>query len=228
MQALGYEYVELNNYSDVLANFRKQICRFNSARLIAIKGAAEFSDAEFRRLLSQIENFTVIQAAQHWQSSVVLELDNEKTVYIHFSSPDEKQNVYQIAHKITMCKEYKNRYDVTLLINGIPTVQTALKRPSVDFTEAIHQVNRYQKDSYRGLFHFLQLFVVSNETVTKYFCNQNLYVNGQTNIINANSVFYWLNKDNERVIQLDSFADAVLNPARLTEILYKYMIIGFK
>lgn len=225
MQILGYEYVELNNYSDVLANFRKQICRFNSDRLIAAKGTAELSDAEFRRLLSQIENFTVIQAAQHWQSSVVLELDNEKTVYIHFSSPNEKKNVYQIAHQITMCKEHKNRYDVTLLINGLPIVQTELKRPSVDFTEAIHQVNRYRKNSYSGLFNFLQLFIVSNETVTKYFCNQNLYVNGQLNIINASSVFYWLNENNERIIQLDAFADAILNPARLTEILYKYMII---
>lgn len=233
MQTLGWKFVELKNYEDVKANFRKQICKFNADKLIATKGVAELSDAEFRRLLLQVENFDVITAAEHWKNNnaVMLDLDNEKYVYLQLSSPDVKKNVYQISHQIRMEKsaspvvKNNNRYDVTLLINGLPILQTELKRPGVDFTEAVNQVNRYRRDSFSGLFNFLQLFVVSNETATKYFSNQNRNQNGQFNKIQASMVFFWLTKTNERVVRLSEFADAVLTPERLTDILYNYMII---
>ena len=233
MQALGWKFVELKNYEDVKANFRKQICKFNADKLTAAKGVAELSDAEFRRLMLQVENFDVITAAEHWKNNnaVMLDLDNEKYVYLQLSSPDIKKNAYQISNQIRMEKsaspvvKNNNRYDVTLLINGLPILQTELKRPGVDFTEAVNQVNRYRRDSFGGLFNFLQLFVVSNETATKYFSNQNRNQNGQFNKIQASMVFYWLTKTNERVVKLSEFADAVLTPERLTDILYNYMII---
>lgn len=233
MQMFGWKFVELKNYEDVKANFRKQICKFNADKLIAAKGATELSDAEFRRLLLQVESFDVITAAEHWKNNnaVMLDLDNEKYMYLQLSSPDVKKNVYQISHQIRMEKsaspvvKNNNRYDVTLLINGLPILQTELKRPSVDFTEAVNQVNRYRRDSFDKLFNFLQLFVVSNETATKYFSNQNRNQNGQFNKIQASMVFFWLTKTNERVVRLSEFADAVLTPERLTDILYNYMII---
>lgn len=233
MQMLGWEFVTLNDYAAVKANFRKQICKFNADKLIAAKGVAELSDAEFRRLLLQVEKFDVITAAEHWKNNnaVMIDLDNEKYVYLQLSSPDVKKNVYQISHQIRMEKsaspvvKNNNRYDVTLLINGLPILQTELKRPGVDFTEAVNQVNRYRRDSFDELFNFLQLFVVSNETVTKYFCNQNQKKNEQFNKIQASMVFFWLTKTNERVVKLSEFADAVLTPERLTDILYNYMII---
>lgn len=233
MQMLGWEFVTLNDYAAVKANFRKQICKFNADKLIAAKGVAELSDAEFRRLLLQVEKFDVITAAEHWKNNnaVMIDLDNEKYVYLQLSSPDVKKNVYQISHQIRMKKsaspvvKNNNRYDVTLLINGLPILQTELKRPGVDFTEAVNQVNRYRRDSFGELFNFLQLFVVSNETVTKYFCNQNQKKNEQFNKIQASMVFFWLTKTNERVAKLSEFADAVLTPERLTDVLYNYMII---
>lgn len=233
MQMLGWEFVTLNDYAAVKANFRKQICKFNADKLIAAKGVAELSDAEFRRLLLQVEKFDVITAAEHWKNNnaVMIDLDNEKYVYLQLSSPDVKKNVYQISHQIRMKKsaspvvKNNNRYDVTLLINGLPILQTELKRPGVDFTEAVNQVNRYRRDSFGELFNFLQLFVVSNETVTKYFCNQNQKKNEQFNKIQASMVFFWLTKTNERVVKLSEFADAVLTPERLTDVLYNYMII---
>lgn len=233
MQMLGWEFVTLNDYAAVKANFRKQICKFNADKLIAAKGVAELSDAEFRRLLLQVEKFDVITAAEHWKNNnaVMIDLDNEKYVYLQLSSPDVKKNVYQISHQIRMEKsaspvvKNNNRYDVTLLINGLPILQTELKRPGVDFTEAVNQVNRYRRDSFGELFNFLQLFVVSNETVTKYFCNQNQKKNEQFNKIQASMVFFWLTKTNERVVKLSEFADAVLTPERLTDVLYNYMII---
>lgn len=233
MQMLGWKFIELKNYEDVKANFRKQICKFNADKLIAAKGVAELSDAEFRRLILQVENFDVITAAEHWKNNnaIMIDLDNEKYVYLQLSSPDVKKNVYQISHQIRMEKsaapvvKNNNRYDVTLLINGLPILQTELKRPGVDFTEAINQINRYRRDSFDGLFNFLQLFVVSNETATKYFSNQNRNQNGQFNKIQASMVFFWLTKTNERVVKLSKFADSVLTPERLTDILYNYMII---
>lgn len=169
MQMLGWKFVELKNYEDVKANFRKQLCKFNADKLIAAKGVAELSDAEFRRLILQVENFDVITAAEHWKNNnaIMIDLDNEKYVYLQLSSPDVKKNIYQISHQIRMEKsaspvvKNNNRYDVTLLINGLPILQTELKRPGVDFTEAINQINRYRRDSFGCLFNFLQLFVVS-------------------------------------------------------------------
>lgn len=233
MQMLGWKFVELKNYEDVKANFRKQLCKFNADKLIAVKGVAELSDAEFRRLILQVENFDVITAAEHWKNNnaIMIDLDNEKYVYLQLSSPDVKKNIYQISHQIRMEKsaspvvKNNNRYDVTLLINGLPILQTELKRPGVDFTEAINQINRYRRDSFGCLFNFLQLFVVSNETATKYFSNQNRNQNGQFNKIQASMVFFWLMKTNERVVKLSEFANAVLTPERLTDILYNYMII---
>lgn len=233
MQMLGWKFVELKNYEDVKANFRKQLCKFNADKLIAAKGVAELSDAEFRRLILQVENFDVITAAEHWKNNnaIMIDLDNEKYVYLQLSSPDVKKNIYQISHQIRMEKsaspvvKNNNRYDVTLLINGLPILQTELKRPGVDFTEAINQINRYRRASFGCLFNFLQLFVVSNETATKYFSNQNRNQNGQFNKIQASMVFFWLTKTNERVVKLSEFANAVLTPERLTDILYNYMII---
>ena len=233
MQMLRWEFVTLNDYAAVKANFRKQICKFNADKLIATKGVAELSDAEFRRLLLQVEKFDVITAAEHWKNNnaLMVDLDNEKYVYLQLSSPDIKKNVYQISHQIRMEKsaspvvKNNNRYDVTLLINGLSILQTELKRPGVDFTEAVNQINRYRRDSFGGLFNFLQLFVVSNETATKYFSNQNRNQNGQFNNIQASMVFFWLTKTNERVVKLNEFADAVLTPERLTDIMYNYMII---
>lgn len=233
LQTLGYEYVDLHNYNEVVSNFRVQVCRLNAQKLTAAKGIAVFSDTEFKRLLRQVENFDVVTAALHWNNSnrIQLELDNGEVVFLQLSSPNVKRNIYQVAHQIRMEKsaspavKNNNRYDVTLLINGLPILQTELKRPNVDFTEAVNQINRYRRDSFEGLFRFLQLFVVSNETTTKYFCNQNKNQNGQFNKIQASMAFFWLTKTNERVVKLSEFADAVLTPERLTDILYNYMII---
>lgn len=94
----------------------------------------------------------------------VLELDNGKRIYIEFLSKDIDRNIYQVTHQVTMDKDhmnevvYKNRYDVTVLINGLPLVQIELKRPGVEINEAINQINRYRRYSFRGLFHFIQCF----------------------------------------------------------------------
>lgn len=225
----GFENTTLRDYEDIKKNFKNQIEKFNAGRLVDAKGIPMLSDAEFRRLMTRIESMTVMQTAELWRSQDILELDNGKTMYLRFVSKKPGENIYQISQQIVMDKKdgalRKNRYDVTLLINGLPIVQVELKRSAVDFNEAINQVNRYRKVSFRGLFTFLQLFVVSNETVTKYFCNQNMLKNGYFNKIENSAAFYWLDEKNERIINLEDFADAVLNKDFLTELLLEYMIL---
>jgi type I restriction enzyme R subunit len=105
--------------------------------------------AEFNRVLIHLENKSVYESAKILRDKYVLSLDNGKTVYLDFFSFDTDRNIYQVSHQITMDKDhkddvsYKNRYDVTVLINGLPLVQIELKRPGVEINEAINQINRW-------------------------------------------------------------------------------------
>ena len=179
LEGIGYEYIELKNYSDVISNLREKLTELNKDKLLEAKGEDSLSDKEFNRVLVYLENKSVYESAKILRDKYVLPLDNGKTVYLDFFTFDTDRNIYQVSHQITMDKdhkddvEYKNRYDVTILINGFPLVQIELKRPGVEINEAINQINRYRKFSFRGIFRYIQLFVVSNSVQTKYFCNEN-------------------------------------------------------
>ena len=211
LESIGYEYIELNNYDDVLDNFKTQLIKFNEAKIIEAKGAASLSDAEFNRVLIHLDNKSVYESAKILRDKYVLSLDNGKTVYLDFFSFDTDRNIYQVSHQITMDKDhkddvsYKNRYDVTVLFNGLPIVQIELKRPGVEINEAINQINRYRKFSFKGLFRYLQLFVVSNSVQTKYFCNENEMQNSQRRNILKSLVFFWTDEKNDRINDLQEF-----------------------
>ena len=189
LESISYNYIELKNYDEVIDNFRTQLAKFNAKKLEEKGHDASFSDAEFNRVMIHVDNQSVYESAKILRDKYVLELDNGETVYIDFFSSDTDRNIYQVTHQVTMDKShkddvvYKNRYDVTVLINGLPLVQIELKRPGVEINEAINQINRYRKFSFKGLFRYLQLFVVSNSVQTKYFCNENEMMNGQYNPI---------------------------------------------
>ena len=161
----------------------------------------------------------------------VLTLDNGKSVYLKFFSFDTDRNIYQVSHQITMDKEhkddvsYKNRYDVTVFINGLPLVQIELKRPGVEINEAINQINRYRKFSFKGLFRYLQLFVVSNSVQTKYFCNENEMDNGLYNPILKSLVFFWTDENNKRINTLDEFTTEFFHKPAITQMIDKFMVI---
>lgn len=231
LESIGYKYAELKNYDDVLANCRKQLAAFNAAKLKEAKGSEEFSDAEWNRVLIHLDNHTVYESAKILRDKYVLSLDNGKTVYLDFFSFDTDRNIYQVAHQITMDPahkddvSYKNRYDVTVLINGLPLVQIELKRPGVEINEAINQINRYRKFSFKGLFRYLQLFVVSNSVQTKYFCNENEMQDGLYNPILKSLVFFWTDDKNKRINTLEEFTSEFFRKASITEMLDKYMVI---
>ena len=231
LESLGYTFATLNNYDDVLANFRLELAKFNAKKLIDAKGEAAFTDQEFRRVLNHVENKSVYESAKILRDQYILTLDTGKTVYLDFYSSDPDRNIYQVAHQITMDKDhkddisYKNRYDVTVLVNGLPLVQIELKRPGVEINEAINQINRYRKFSFKGLFRYLQLFVVSNSVQTKYFCNENEMENGMYNPILKSLVFFWTDEKNKRINTLEEFTAEFFRKAALTELISKFMVI---
>lgn len=231
LESIGYQYAELGNYDDVLANCRKQLAAFNASKLKEAKGSASFSDAEWNRVLIHLDNHSVYESAKILRDKYVLTLDNGKTVYLDFFSYDTDRNIYQVAHQITMDPahkddvSYKNRYDVTVLMNGLPLIQVELKRPGVEINEAINQINRYRKFSFKGLFRYLQLFVVSNSVQTKYFCNENEMQDGMYNPILKSLVFFWTDEKNKRINTLEEFTSEFFRKAAITEMIDKFMVI---
>lgn len=231
LESIGYSYIEMKNYDHVLTNFRTQLAKFNAKKLEEKGHAILFSDAEFNRIMIHIDNHSVYESAKILRDKYVLELDDGQTVYIDFFSSDTDRNIYQVTHQVTMDKAHKddvsytNRYDVTVLINGLPLVQIELKRPGVEINEAINQINRYRKFSFKGIFRYLQLFVVSNSVQTKYFCNENEMMDGQYNPILKSLVFFWTDEKNIRINDLNTFTGEFFRKSAITEMMDKYMVI---
>lgn len=231
LESLGYTFVQMDTYEDVIANFRTQLAKFNAKKLLEKGHDVSFSDAEFHRIMLHVDKQSVYESAKRLRDKFVLDLDNGASVYLEFFSSDTDRNIYQVTHQVTMDKDHKddvvytNRYDVTVLINGLPVVQIELKRPGVEINEAINQINRYRKFSFKGLFRYLQVFVVSNSVQTKYFCNENEMVNGQYQPILKSLVFFWTDEKNNRINDLHTFTGEFFRKTALTELLDKYMVI---
>lgn len=133
LEGIGYSFIKMNSYDDVINNFRAQLAKFNEKKLAEKGHPIAFSDAEFNRIMIHLDNHSVYESAKILRDKYVLQLDDGETVYIDFFSSDTDRNIYQVTHQVTMDKAhkddvvYKNRYDVTMLINGLPIVQIELK-----------------------------------------------------------------------------------------------------
>lgn len=232
LEEMGYEFIKMNDYDDVCRNFRTQFCKLNSKELIEAKGKSELSDSEFDRVMIRLENHTIYESAKILREKWVLELDNGESIYVQFFTNDETRNTYQVTHQVTMNPAhkddvlYKNRYDVTILINGLPLIQTELKRPGIEINEAVNQINRYRRFSFRGLFRYIQLFVISNSTMTKYCANLNENDQfGHKQDILKSLTFFWTDEQNVRINKLMEFTNAFLPKVQITEMLSKYFVI---
>ena len=229
---MGYRFVRMGNHDDLLTNLREQICKINRDKLVEVKGEASLSDSEFERVKNRLLNHTVYESAKILREKWILDLDNGESVYLEFLTDDYERNTYQVTHQVTMDKEHvedvdqTNRYDVTILINGLPLVQIELKRPGVEINEAINQINRYRTKSFFGLFKFIQVFVVSNSVQTKYFANENdLDKRGGVRRILKSLVFYWTDENNKRINTLAEFASVFFTKNAITELLCDYFVV---
>ena len=209
LKAQGYKRIHINDEDELKSNFRKQLEKHNNI---------EFSDKEFEKVLIHLDGGSVFEKAKKLRDSFELKRDNEEVFYIEFfNSKEWCKNIFQVSNQITMTGKYKNRYDVTILINGLPLVQIELKRKGIEIKQAFNQINRYQKHSYRGLFNYVQLFVISNGVNTKYYANNKIQFFEQT--------FFWTDIENKRYSRLNEFTEVFLEKCHLAKMIAKYIVL---
>lgn len=172
LAAQGYEYLEIHTETDLAANLRKQIERLNKY---------VFTDSEWEQFFSDCianNNEGIVEKTRKIQTDHVQVLHRDNGMTKNISLIDKKNihnNCLQVINQYEVGTadgaNRDNRYDVTILVNGLPLIHAELKRRGVAIREAFNQIKRYQRDSFWagcGLFEYVQIFVISNGTHTKY------------------------------------------------------------
>ena len=212
----GYKKVQIDTVEDLERNFREQINEHNKFRL----EEKPLSDKEFDRLMIKISGKGVFQSAKELRQLQDIQRDDGTIAYIElFNTREWCQNIFQVTHQTTVEGKYTNRYDVTLLINGLPLVQIELKRRGMDMKEAFNQIKRYKRHSYSGLYKFIQMFIISNGVDTKYFANGDQE-------LNYGFTFYWTDVNNERINNLEHFCLTFLDRCQIGKVIARYMILN--
>lgn len=212
----GYEIVTIRNDEQLLDNFRSILNERHKDKL----NGQPLTDKEFQRLLTMINGKGIFESARILRDKLPLKRDDESEVYLSFlDTVNWCQNKFQVTNQVSVEDTYKARYDVTILINGLPLVQVELKRRGVDINEAFNQVMRYRKQNYTGLFRYIQMFIISNGVETRYISNND----GE---IYKSHMFYWSDKHNKRINTLNDFTETFLRPCHLAKMISRYMIIN--
>ena len=235
--AQGYEYVKIQDEGALLVNLRQQLQTLNDIVL---------SDAEWSRLLPMISNeqMGIKEKTEMLQGKgyiLALPLDNGLTKNIKLV---DKQNVYNnhlqvINQYVEERGSHKNRYDVTILVNGLPMVHVELKRRGVPIKEAFNQINRYLRESFwagKAMFDFIQVFVISNGGETKYYSNTTRYAKekeadgGPRKHKTDGNTFeftsYWIDQENNRLTDLRDFTTSFFAKHAILNILTKYCVFN--
>lgn len=219
LQKLGYAFVSLKDEASLLNNLKTQLEKHNWSAL----GECPFSKTEFERVVNILNKGSIFEKAKTLRQKQHIVRDNGESLYFEFINSDAWcQNQFQVTNQVTMEGTYKNRYDVTLLINGLPLVQIELKRRGLELKEAFNQTNRYQRHSYgagNALFQYIQIFVISNGVNTKYYSNNRKQTFGQA--------FYWTDAQNKRLTNiLNGFTDTFLEPCHISKMICKYIVLN--
>ncbi|MHA3048838.1 type I restriction endonuclease subunit R [Acinetobacter sp. ANC 4639] len=215
LQPLGYQRVSIKDESQLLSNLKTQIERAN--------GLTPLSATEWKQVISFLNTGSVFERAKNLRDLFPIKFDDGSSKHIFFLSSDPSKNLYQVTNQITIDHRDHNgrtsRFDVTLLVNGLPVVQIELKKRGMEIAEAFNQTQRYTREAYwagQGLFSFIQLFIISNGVNTRY------YSNGTTGIEFA---FPWADVSNKPINEIVNFAEVFLNPSHLTQMLTQYMVM---
>ena len=217
LQKMNYEYVHIEEEKNLYANFKRQLEIHNQKRLEEF-GRTEFTASEFDKILIYLEGGTRFEKAKKLRDLYPLELESGERLWVEFLNRTHWcQNEFQVSNQITVEGRKKCRYDVTILINGLPLVQIELKRRGVELKQAYNQIQRYHKTSFHGLFDYIQLFVISNGVNTRYFAN------------NPNSgykfTFNWTDAANVPFNDLEKFATVFFDKCTLGKIIGKYIVL---
>jgi type I restriction enzyme, R subunit len=227
----GYERLYVNSSSDLVNNLRMQLEKLNKY---------QFTDSEWNDLFNNYisnKNNGIYEKAKIIQEDYIknIHLDSGGTKNIYLI---DKDNIYN--NSLQVMNQYEanngtrpNRYDVTILVNGLPLVHVELKRRGIDLREAFNQINRYGRESFwsdDALFEYVQLFVISNGTYTKYYSNttRDMHINAK-NKKTANTfefTSYWADQNNVPIIDLLDFAKTFFAKHTLLNIICKYCVFS--
>lgn len=214
LQKLGYGLAIIKDEAALIANLKQQLEKHNNI---------SFSKTEFERALNILSKGSVFEKGKTLREKQHIVRDNGDNLYFEFMNTEHWcQNQYQVTHQVSQEGTYKNRYDVTILINGLPLVQIELKRKGLELKEAFNQINRYQRHSFganSALFQYVQIFIISNGVNTKYYANNRNQSFKQT--------FYWTDVENKRLTNiLNGFTDAFLEPCHISKMICKYIVLN--
>lgn len=213
LRGLDYASVQIQDGDALVSNLKTQLEVFNQTT---------FTTKEFDAVLNHLAKGNVFEKAKTLRDYYNLTKEDGTSFYVQFfNSKDNSKNLYQVTNQISQEGSYKNRYDVTLLVNGLPLVQIELKRSGIEIKEAFNQINRYQNHSFwsnHGLFQYVQLFIISNGVNTKYLANNKLQSVKQT--------FFWADANNKNITELPEFTAAFLNPEHLGKMIAHYIVIN--
>ena len=231
----GYEYLKINSEQELIDNLRRKLEELNSYT---------FTDGEWKRFFSEIlanPNDGIVEKTRMIQQDnvQVLKRDNGSTKNITLI--DKKRihnNRLQVINQFVNNEgKHDNRYDVTILVNGFPMVHTELKRRGVAIREAFNQINRYQRDSFwagSGLYEYIQIFVISNGTHTKYYSNTTRISRikeaegGKGSAKKTSNSFeftsYWADAKNRPIMDLIDFTKTFLAKHTILNILTRFCV----
>lgn len=227
--AQGYEYAsEIKDEKDLILNLKKQLERLNEC---------EFNQNEWQRFFTQVlgkENDGIVEKTALIQENHLhsFEFDNGASKNIMLVDKQNLQrNVLQVVNQYTSPNKAKNRYDVSILVNGLPLVHCELKRRGVELKNAFYQIQRYGRESFfagSGLFNFVQIFIISNGTYTKYYSNTTRDKYLKQKGIKGNDSFeftsFWADFENRQIFDLVDFTSTFLAKHALLNVLFKYCV----
>ena len=238
LQVQAYEYLPIASEADLIANLRRQLEKLNKIT---------FSDVEWERFFSTCiagANDGIVEKTARIQEDPIQVLKRDdgsiKNIYLI-----DKQHIHN--NSLQVINQYEvpqgeqgaaraNRYDVTVLVNGLPMVHVELKRRGVDIREAFNQINRYQRDSFWagcGLFEYVQLFIISNGTLTKYYSNtvrdghlaEQRSKRSKSKTSNSFSfTSWWADAKNQPITELAGFAKTFFAKHSLLNVLTRYCV----
>ena len=230
----GYEYLEINSEEDLIQNLRKQLEKINKYK---------FTDNEWEKFFKEKianPNEGIVEKTRKIQKDYiqVLERDDGSSKNIYLIHKDNiHDNYLQVINQYEETKgKRKSRYDVTILVNGLPLVHVELKRRGVDIREAFNQIRRYQRESFwasSGLYEYVQIFVISNGTYTKYYSNttRDTHIrdmSGDRTTRKTSNSFeftsFWADAGNRIIPDLVDFTKTFFAKHTLLNILTKYCV----
>ena len=214
----GYERLDVRTMDDLYANLRVQIEKLNDIR---------FSDSEWKRFLLEYldaPNDGIIEKTRKIQENHIYDFIFDDGRLRNIKIIDKKNihnNHLQVVNQVTVAK---NRYDVSILVNGLPLVHIELKKRGVNIREAFNQIQRYEDESFNldnSLYKFVQIFVISNGTYTRYFANTT-----ERDKSNYEFTCEWADAKNRVIVDLEDFTATFFEKRTILEILTKYCIFN--